>query len=105
MTVKEAKMIRKKFSPDFKARVAIDVIRHDATIPELSKRYGAHPTQIKTWEKILKERAVDIFTSNTSNTDDQSEYIAALERKTGQLALENDFLKKNLMKYPKGTGL
>ena len=98
-------MIRKKFGANFKARVALELLKNDATIPELSKRYGVHPTQIKTWGNILISKAENIFLKKDNVVDDQAGYIAALERKAGQLALENDFLKKNLTKYPKGGGL
>lgn len=94
-------MVRKKFDANFKARVAIEVMQNDATIAELAKKYGVHPTQIKTWEKTLREKANSVFAKRDSMAEDQSEYVAALERKTGQLAIENDFLKKNLTRYPK----
>ncbi|MBM3633665.1 MAG: transposase [Alphaproteobacteria bacterium] len=38
-------------SVDFKAQVALDAIREDATIAELSSRYGVHATVIHHWKK------------------------------------------------------
>ena len=89
-------MERKKFNANFKALVAIDALKDNATIPALVKKHGVHPTQIKTWGKTLIDKASDLFSKKEKNVDDQSAYIAALERKTGQLAVENDFLKKNV---------
>jgi transposase-like protein len=97
-------MVRKKFDANFKAHVAIEVLRNEATIVELAKKHNVHPTQIKTWEKTLRDKAGKIFVKKDLVEDEQTDYIAALERKTGQLAIENDFLKKNLSKYPKGNG-
>ena len=94
-------MERKKFNAKFKAMVAIDALKDNVTMPALAKKHGIHPTQIKTWGKTLIDKANELFAKKERNVEDQSAYIAALERKTGQLALENDFLKKNLMKYPK----
>ena len=37
---------RKNHSPDFKAKVALEAIREEMTMAELSKKYGVHPTQI-----------------------------------------------------------
>jgi len=37
---------RKSHSPDFKVRVALEAIREEMTMAELSKKYGMHPTQI-----------------------------------------------------------
>ena len=95
-------MSRKKFDANFKAHVAIEVMKNNATIAELARKHGVHPTQIKTWEKTLREKAGNVFVKKDSVAEDQKDYIAALERKTGQLAIENDFLKKNLTRYPKG---
>ncbi len=37
---------RKNHSADFKARVALEAIREEMTLAELSKKYGVHATQI-----------------------------------------------------------
>ena len=42
---------RKNQSPDFKAKVALEVIRKEMTMADLSKKYGVHPTQIGTWKR------------------------------------------------------
>jgi transposase len=39
---------RKNYSPIFKAKVALEAIREDMTLAELTKKYGSHPTQIGT---------------------------------------------------------
>ena len=42
---------RKNHSPDFKAKVALEAIREEMTMTELSKKYSVHPTQIGTWKR------------------------------------------------------
>ncbi len=39
---------RKNHSPEFKAKAALEAIRDEMTLAELSKKYGVHPTQIGT---------------------------------------------------------
>lgn len=92
-------MVRKKFSADFKAKVAIDAIKNDTTIAELSKKHDVHPSQIKDWKTELLTNAGTLFGRKDSSSDEREKYIESLERKTGQLSMECDFLKKNLTLY------
>lgn len=98
-------MARKKFSADFKAKVALEAIKDELTLPELAKKYDVHPTQIKDWKLMLTSQAQGIFSKK--NSDDSQvkneKYIEALERKAGQQAIEIDFLKKNVMPFPKAN--
>lgn len=38
--------MRKNHSPEFKAKVALEAIREEMTLAELSKKYGVHPNMI-----------------------------------------------------------
>jgi transposase len=94
-------MARKKFSASFKAQVALEVIRNETTLAELSQKYDVHPTQIKDWKATLVSQAEKVFLGKSGEKDPKNGYVEALERKAGQLAIEIDFLKKNLTRYHK----
>ena len=98
-------MGRKKFTANFKAKVALEAIKSELTVAELSKKHGVHPSQIKDWKVLLQDQAENVFSKkkDTSQAKDD-DYIVALERKTGQQAVEIDFLKKNLNAYQKTNG-
>ncbi len=46
---------RQRFTPDFKARVALEALRGDKTIQEIATKHKVHPNQVSTW----KRRAID----------------------------------------------
>lgn len=52
---------RKNLSPEFKARVALEEIREEMTLAELSKKYGVHPTRIGTWKRAAIENMATAF--------------------------------------------
>lgn len=99
-------MIRRKHDANFKAKVALEAIKEDMTIAELSSKYSIGPTQIKEWKSELLAQAESVFLikGNKKPVQDNSELIAVLERKIGQLTIENDYLKKNLLKFPGKIG-
>jgi transposase len=37
---------RKQYNPQFKAKVALDAVRGEKTVPELASQYSLHPTVI-----------------------------------------------------------
>jgi transposase-like protein len=89
------KQSRKQHSPAFKAKVALEAIREDATVAELAAKYQIHPTLIHTWKKQLLEGAMEVFEKGRKKSEpeiDQQE----LFRQIGQLKVENDFLSRGL---------
>lgn len=87
--------MRKKFSAEFKARVAIEAIKGVKTISEISSHYEVHPNQVSLWKKQFLENATSIFSKPQASAEQQAEKeVDNLYRKIGQLEIENEFLKK-----------
>ena len=57
---------RKTHSPEFKAKVALEAIREENLLAELSKKYGVHPTQIGPWKRTAIESKATAFTRRGS---------------------------------------
>ena len=84
---------RKNHSPDFKARVALEAIREEMTLAELSKKYGVHPTQIGTWKRAAIENMATAFTRRGAALEQiNAAEVDKLHSKIGQLVVERDFL-------------
>ena len=84
---------RKNHLPEFKAKVALEAIREEMTLAELSKKYGVHPTQIGTWKRAAIENMATAFTHRSAATEQISAAdVDKLHSKIGQLVVERDFL-------------
>ncbi len=86
-----------RHSSSFKAKVALDAIREIETIAEIGKKYNIHPRQVQIWKADALKNFENLFIGKKKNNikDDNT---FELERKIGQLVIENDFLKKNSLK-------
>ncbi len=94
------KKSRRKFSAEFKAKVAIEAIKERTSLEELARRYELHPNQIGIWKKEFLAKAATVFSSNERISDDKKQQEALLDKlysQIGQQKVEIDWLKKKLL--------
>lgn len=97
-------MQRRKHSASFKAQVALEAIRGDLTVAEISKKHNLHPGQVQAWKTEALSKLSSLFEKGSGPEAGSEEEVALLERKVGQLTIENDFLKKSWTGYQKRSG-
>ena len=86
---------RKRYSAEFKAKVALEAIKGEQTISELGSRYGIHPNMITTWKRQAIENMATAFSSKAERARSADDaHIKDLHAKIGQLTVERDFLAK-----------
>jgi transposase-like protein len=86
---------RKRHPAVFKAKVALEALRGDKTIAQLSSEYGVHGNQIRQWKNKLIEELPTIFSDRRRRSEKESEELTSeLYRQIGQLKVELDWLKK-----------
>ena len=71
---------RTRYAVDFKARVAMDALRGELMLAELSAKHGAHPNLISQWKRLAAENMASVFVGGG----------AALDAKIGELVVERD---------------
>ena len=90
---------RRKFSAEFKAKVALAALSGELTLAELASKYDVHPTQIAGWKRQAKEGMVAAFSGKTATVQkDAAAEIRDLHAKIGQLTVEKDFLERSFAK-------
>jgi transposase len=57
---------RRRFSADYKFRVALEAARGQETLSELASKYGLHPNQISQWKRQLLDSGAEVFSRNGS---------------------------------------
>ncbi len=88
---------RRRFTADFKAKVALEAIRGDKPIQEIAARNKVHPNQVSPWKRQALDGLGALFSNGAEKAGaDHEVEIHDLHAKIGQLTVERDFLAKGL---------
>jgi transposase-like protein len=88
---------RKRHSPAFKAKVALEAAKQNRTTAELAKAYQVHPVQISQWKKQLLDGAESLFRDGRRREPEQDQTLQAeLHERIGRLNREVEWLKKSV---------
>jgi transposase len=91
------KNLRRHHSPDFKSKVALEAIKEQQTLSQISEKYTLHANQISDWKKTLVSGSASLFDKKTAAASIDLEALQApLLEQIGALQMEVTFLKKKL---------
>ena len=86
---------RRRFTADFKAKVALEALRGDKTIQEIAGRHKVHPNQVSAWKRQAMDGLGAVFSNGPDKVRmDHDDEVHDLHAKIGQLTVERDFLAK-----------
>ena len=93
-------MKKKNYTPEFKAKIVLEMLTEEIHISEIAAREEISRTQLQNWKREFLDNAALVFSQNKVEKQAKAEVKAAEEReetlmkKVGELSIENDFLKK-----------
>ena len=85
---------RRKFTPEFKARVVLEELTGVKDKAEICREYRLRPQVFARWREEFLERAPEIFATERSRGGEQ-ERIAELERVLGRMTMELEIAKES----------
>jgi transposase-like protein len=89
---------RRKFTPEQKANIVLEVLREEKTLTEIAAEYEVHPNQICRWKTEFMSNAARVFSKETDELEkvkqSHEKEKDELLRQIGQLSYENAWLKK-----------
>lgn len=92
--------MKKTFTPQQKAAVALAAIKGEGTIAQVASRYEVHPTQIGFWKKQAMTGLAELFSDKRKKENQsQEQLISELYKTIGQQKFELQWLKKKLAPF------
>lgn len=91
---------RKKYSQQFKFKVALEAVKELNTINEIASAHSVHPSQVKSWKKQLLTEGPTVFGQNVARQiQEQEARETELYEQIGRLKMELEWLKKKAAQF------
>jgi len=89
--------MRKNYTPDFKAKVVLELFREELSLGQLAAGYGIHPNQVSKWRQAVIEGLPELLADRRKKDKLASEYeelTKDLYAQIGELTTKLTWLKK-----------
>ena len=87
---------RKVYPKELRARVALEAIKENKTVAQISSEYEVHSNMVSKWKKYLQDNIADIFIRKNEKDPSAEQQIDNLYKEIGRIQVENGWLKKKL---------
>jgi transposase-like protein len=100
------KQTRRKFTPEFKAKVALEAAKEQLTLAQLSQKFEVNAVTISKWKTEFLTNMSAAFSNAKETSDDKDIPVEKIYAQIGKLKVELDFLKKvqSNWGYPRANG-
>jgi transposase-like protein len=85
----------KRYSPQLKFQIVLELLRGDKTPGQVAKAYGVHPSSASAWKRTFLEKGPEVFAQD-GTVAEYERRIAELERLLGKKEVEIALLKNFL---------
>ena len=86
---------REQYSAEFKAKLALEVVKGTRTLAEIASEAQVHPNLLAQWKQQLLDGLPTVFADKRVKDNKTKEDLCAqLYQQIGQLKVELDWLKK-----------
>lgn len=93
-------MKRNQYTPEFKAKVVLELLREEKTLSQIATDYGVHPNLLSRWKTEFLEKMPTVFAKDIAEVDKlRKEHASEKEeliKQIGQLSVENVWLRLNI---------
>jgi putative transposase len=89
--------MKKNYTPEFKAKVVLELLREELTLNQLAAGYGIHPNLVSKWRKAATDGLPELLADRRKKDKSANEYeelTKELYAQIGELTTKLAWLKK-----------
>jgi transposase len=91
-------MGRKRYTPEFKSKIVLEILKEEKSMNEIASEHGIHVNQLRQWRNTFLEQMPQLFDKQNKKIDkmktDYEDQIENLYAEVGRLTTELSWLKK-----------
>lgn len=90
--------MRKQYPPTLKAKIVLELLKEEKTLPETAAHYGIHINQLRQWQQRVEADLPSLFSRerqvSQSEVKQRDELIEDLYGQIGRLTAQLSWLQK-----------